>query len=93
MFQWHVGAPSGWLVRPLDTALGTFQVAPESRKLRCSGQAMRFPPLDLSRLKFPGPLPCKGSGLWDSRLGTCPYWISHCLWTFSVNRVENGVCG
>lgn len=36
LFQWPVGASSGWPVRPADTALGISEVTPESRKLRCS---------------------------------------------------------
>lgn len=55
MFQWPVGASSGWLVRPLDTAPGISEVTAESRKLRCSWQAVCSLPSALSWLKSLGP--------------------------------------
>lgn len=52
IFQWLVGAPSGWLLSPSDVPLEFFEAIVEMRKLRYLGEGSVFCILDLS---WPGP--------------------------------------
>lgn len=52
IFQWSVGAPSGWLLCPSHVPLEFFEAKAEARKLRCLGEGSVFCILDLS---WPGP--------------------------------------